>query len=169
MLCKITPDSSGLPRYEDRSKFLRIHPITHPMVTRKYLLAPLLCGSLPAFAVFLRGAGVTHRRFPGRPWPTAFWLSIRKLHRCRTGRRGAGAGRWRELSHRCGTAGGGAERGGFLAQQGHRFPRRYRGYESPKLTERPRSASVPWSPRAVTEKCNFTEPEVRPWRILRSS
>jgi competence protein ComEC len=42
MLCKITPDSSGLPRYEDRSKFLRIHPITHPMVTRKYLLAPLL-------------------------------------------------------------------------------------------------------------------------------
>jgi hypothetical protein len=42
-------------------------------------------------------------------------------------------------------------------------------YESPKLTERPRSASVPWSPRAVTEKCNFTEPEVRPWRILRSS
>ena len=42
MLCKITPDSSGLPRYEDHSKFLRIHPITHPMVTPKYLLAPVL-------------------------------------------------------------------------------------------------------------------------------
>ena len=42
MLCKITPDSSGLPRYEDHSKFLRIHPITHPMVTPKYLLALLV-------------------------------------------------------------------------------------------------------------------------------
>ena len=42
-------------------------------------------------------------------------------------------------------------------------------YESPKLTERPRSASVPCWPRTATQECNFTEPEVRPVCILRTS
>ena len=80
--------------------FFGIHPITHPMVT-PVSPRPSVGGPLPAFAVFMRGAELLTDG-SRRPWPTAFWLSIRKLHRCRTGRRGAGAGRWRELSHRCG-------------------------------------------------------------------
>jgi hypothetical protein len=43
------------------------------------------------------------------------------------------------------------------------------GYVSLKTPSRPDSASVPWLPRAVTEKCNFTEPEVRLWGFLRTS
>jgi beta-lactamase superfamily II metal-dependent hydrolase len=42
VLCKITPESSRLTRYEDRCTLFRVHPITYLMTTRKYLLAPLL-------------------------------------------------------------------------------------------------------------------------------
>jgi hypothetical protein len=38
-----------------------------------------------------------------------------------------------------------------------------------KTPSRPDFASVPWLPRAVTEKCNFTEPEVRLCGFLQTS
>jgi uncharacterized protein (DUF427 family) len=43
------------------------------------------------------------------------------------------------------------------------------GYVSPKTPSRPGSASVPCWPRALIQECNFMEPEVCPWRILRTS